>query len=339
MKIFNTKVVKTISTNLQIAGFFQNIERDLEKYRTMMHNMNTVVRANAISNLINNFSEVTNLSNLEGRILIKKNSDGVSTMLGMSTSIQSGFILSDVFGNSPCSILTSIGEDYTGNWMDWIPLKVIGHDSKSLGLYDLVKDDLQCGTVRCILDVTTLMSMYKQYVEYSLNEDIPHSPSKFVYGWVMPNAMESFLNVAIGNIFLSGTFNEPIETELEMLQYANFDKLGEMLLTHAELVKEKTENINYVVKNIPQINGKFVHNMNTQYFATQIVRDFFLMNSIDYIIFLFETSKAENIKLSTETINEIRYQLNVSLFRGSGKRQGMLYDGVLEQLEILEEYL
>ena len=79
--------------------------------------------------------------------------------------------------------------------------------------------------------------------------------------------------------------------------------------------------------------------MNTQYFATQIVRDFFLVNSIDYIIYLFETSKAENIKLSSETINEIRYQLNVSLFRGSGKRQGMLYDGVLEQLEILEEYL
>lgn len=313
--LVNSGVQKFSFWENERAGLKRNIARIKDYYRynpTIVPSQHFLVRllqSIAVPHSINTERYYDNVSLIAPRL---------SSVLGMTSSINRGKLFKNTFYKGSNEVLLSITErlidveSANKRWKELAPVKVLMHpvSTVNLSLPDGRQDLEETGMVVVSIDVPLLALQYRAFCieQQYLNNGAQLTIMQFIRMYVIPNMLESHLDYAIFNRIRKLHLKEPIPNfeqthSIILIDYSN--QIDGVLTRVISLLKNQVNSFSKILLTLPAIteNDQSYLNEFPNTAVTRQVSWALVLTKIPVMGFLASISSTEKTNVNVGELN------------------------------------
>lgn len=214
----------------------------------------------------------------------------VSSLMGMTSPYAKGKTHDGIFYGEGCTEVLILNEDFVDflwvheHWQEATPITVLHHPKSDLDLLipDGVSYSNESGLAVISINIAMLAVMYRAFTLEQTRKSDSLSPYQFIAGWVLPNMLNSHLDLAIFNRIQQAAFGEDkvvLVNRRHSFSLVNYDfMMNQSLLQQVELLSRLHRSFTTMVHGMPAISQQDMADVLQ-------MPDLYATTQIDWILF------------------------------------------------------
>ena len=307
----------------------QNIKDYYHTRTYAINNKHIVVR---LSNAVLGSLEVDNVSYLRA---VNARSQYVANAYKLTSSVSRGKIYrGEFYGPRYHEVLLFDNDSHTPqdiisgpvmpnihhprHWSNQCPISVLWHDNSDMGLLLPNGKDTNTGIGSSVLslDLNLLSVTYKEFIKrhYKNNEGSGLNAQHFVYMYVIPNILDSHIDIAIMNRLMNLYYNRPMTQPMVKHPIVVSDytaKLDVILKKVIANIENTTMRYEAMLRNIPTVSSRDMQDalMLPPVAPTQQVSWALYLSRLKVIQFMLDISGDKGRAANNDLINDLKFSL------------------------------
>lgn len=307
----------------------QNIKDYYHTRTYAINNKHIVVR---LSNAVLGSLEVDNVSYLRA---VNARSQYVANAYKLTSSVSRGKIYrGEFYGPRYHEVLLYDSDSHTPqdiisgpvmpnihhprHWSNQCPISVLWHDNSDMGLLLPNGKDTNTGIGSSVLslDLNLLSVTYKEFIKrhYKNNEGSSLNAQHFVYMYVIPNILDSHIDIAIMNRLMNLYYNQPMTQPMVKHPIVVSDytaKLDAILKKVIANIENTTMRYEAMLRNIPTVSSRDMQDalMLPPVAPTQQVSWALYLSRLKVIQFMLDIGGDKGRAANNDLINDLKFSL------------------------------